>query len=464
MTAVAAAVAPAVRLPGGLPVLGHLRSLRGDPLRFLVGAMRDHGDVTRFRLGFLDAFLVASPEGVRHVFAETNKRYDKQTRGFDKLRLVIGNGLVTSEGDFWLRQRRIAQPAFHRERLAELSRAMGRAAGDLAEAWAPRAKAGEVVDVAREMMRVTLRIVGETLLGADFTGDADAAGAALTELLEQTNERIVALLDLPLRVPTPKNRRFLRARRVLDGIVDRTIAARRRGADAGKRDLLDMLMNATDADTGEHMSDAQLRDEVLTVFGAGHETTANALAWTFYLLSTSPDVDRRVAEEAARVLGGRDATLEDLPKLAFTTMALKEALRLYPPAWIAGRRALMDDEVDGRPVPKGALVFVSPYVTHRHPELWESPEGFDPDRFTPEREAARPKFAFFPFGGGPRVCIGNSFAMMEAQLLLATLAQRYRLELVPGRRVEPEPLVTLRPRGGLPMRLVERERSGRALG
>ena len=439
----------APKLPGE-PVLGHFRLMRRDPLRFFTEARERVGDVAGLRFGRIVAHLLAHPDHVRHVLQENHAAYSKRSPGFEKLRLVLGNGLLTSEGDFWRRQRRIAAPAFHHQRLAGFAETMTRAGEDLYERWDRAAAERTPIDLANEMMRVTLRIVGETLLGTDVSGDTDVVGRAVSHVIEDVNERIGAIVDLPLRVPTPRNRRLKRWIAALDAVVGRAIAERRRSG-AARADLLDMLMRAKDDDTGEGMSDAQLRDEVMTIFLAGHETTANAMTWTFYCLSLVPESDRRLYAELHEALGARSFRLEDAPALPYAQRVIKESMRLYPPAWIIGRMTERDDEVAGYRLPAGGLVFVSPYVTQRHPDLWDNPCGFDPDRFLPEREAARPRFAYFPFGGGPRVCIGNGFAMQEALVLLATLAKRYRLELAPGHPVVPEPLVTLRPKHGMKM-------------
>jgi cytochrome P450 len=362
---------------------------------------------------------------------------------------VLGNGLLTSEGDFWRRQRRIAQPAFHKERIAAFGDVMVRAAEDTARAWTAVAKSGGTLDVAAEMMRLTLRIAGETLLSSDVTGHAAVVGDAVSLLLREANRRILQPIEVPLRVPTPNNRRVLRVLSELDAIVFRMIEDRRRMTGGRPSDLLTMLMEARDEETGEGMTDKQLRDEVLTIFLAGHETTANALSWTFYLLSLHPEVARRTSAELADVLGGRAPQVADLGRLVYTTAVLKEAMRLFPPAWIVGRRAVEDDTIDGYDIPRDSIVFVSPWLTHRHPAFWQNPEGFDPERFLPERAATIHRYAYFPFGAGPRLCIGQGFAMIEAVLLLATLAQRIRLDLVPGHRVVPHPSITLRPRYGI---------------
>jgi cytochrome P450 len=426
--------------------------VRDSPIHLYLSARERHGDVVRFVANWrFEWYLVAHPDDIDRVMRAEHRRYQKGET-IRVLKLLLGEGLLTSEGESWLRHRRLAQPAFHRRRVQALAPMMTGAAEEPLKRWAPLAEAGRPLDIQEEMMRLTFQVVGAALFSADMRGAADRVGPALTECLEHLNYRSLHPLALPERFPTRRNRRFLRARGELDRIAYALIEGRRRGGEEHD-DLLSMLMEARDEETGEGMSDAQLRDEVLTILLAGHETTAVALSWTFYLLSGRPDVERRLHEELATVLGGRPPRAEDLPRLPYTRMVVEESMRLYPPAWALARQSREPVEVGGYSLPAGATFVLSPYVTHRHPLLWPDPERFDPERFTPERSEGRPTFAYFPFGGGPRHCIGNGFALMEAQLLLATIAQRHSLRLVPGHRVEPEPLVTLRPRGGLPMTL-----------
>jgi cytochrome P450 len=430
--------------PRGHLLLGSLPRARRDPIRLFVESFREYGDVVRFRFGPMIGHLISSPAGVNHVLAENNRNYGKQTRGYRNLRYVLGNGLLTSEGEFWKRQRRIAQPAFHRQRIAGFATAMVRAAEEAAQRLS--ARRGEIVDAHHEMMRLTLRIVSETLLGYDPTEAAGEVGAALTWLLTLANDRTSRTLDLSLRLPTRENRRFRRELASLDAIVMRMIGERRKDP-GGRDDLLAMLMEAHDAETGQAMDDRQLRDEVMTIFLAGHETTANALTYTLLLLSRFPSALRELRAELQRVLGGRSPGVEDLPALTLTRRTLQESMRLYPPAWIIARSVNGPDEVGGYEIPARSLVFISPYVVHRHPRFWDDPEGFDPSRFA--KEPARG--AYLPFGAGPRMCIGNAFATVEAELVLATLLQRLTFELLPGQTVELQPSITLRPLGGLRM-------------
>ncbi len=419
------------------------------PINFYMRMRREYGDVVRMRgLPTLYWHLVSHPSGVEHVL-QTNQHNYRKGKLFNKpLSLVVGEGLLTSEGEFWRRQRRLAQPAFHRQRIAALGGTMTAAVEEMSRRWRGFEKSGEPFDIATEMTRLTLQIAGRTLFGVDLGGEAGKVGSALRVAFEHLNYRMSYPWALPEALPTRRNRRFLRARRVLDEVVYRIIRERRgRGADTG--DLLSMLLLARDEETGEGMSDEQLRDEVMTILIAGHETGAAALAWAWHLLAEHPEVEHKLHAELQKVLGGRTPTVEDLPALPYTRMIFDEVLRLYPPAWALLRQAIEEDEIGGCRIPAGSILTVSQYVTQRHPDFWDEPEKFDPERFTPERVAARPRFAYFPFGGGARQCIGSNFALMEAQLVVATLAQHFRPRLLPGHSVEPDPTFTLRPRGGV---------------
>ncbi|MCH7746469.1 MAG: cytochrome P450 [Acidobacteria bacterium] len=422
--------------------LGSLTRFRRDPLDLLMSGFRELGDVVHFRLFTRDLVLVAHPNDVRWVLQEHTSNYNKRTRGFEVLRAFLRQGLLTSEGDHWLRQRRIAQPAFHRTRIAGFGDAMTQAAGELVDRWLC-GSAPAVVDVTAAMMRLTLRIVGEALLSTDVSHEADRVGQALNITLRRANAAIYQIVPLPGWWPTPARRRLRAAMRTLDDVIFEIIAERR-ASDSEPDDLLSMLMRARDEDTGEGMSDAQLRDEVMTVFLAGQETTALALGWTWYLLSRHAAVRQRLQTEIDTVLGGRTPTVADLPRLGYVERVVKESMRLYPPAWVISRCAIEDDIIGGCRIPAGSIVLLSPYVTHRHPRFWANPEDFDPDRFETSRQAERPPFAYFPFGGGPRQCIGNSFAMMELVLVVTTIAQRCRLDLLPGEPVGTSPSITLR--------------------
>ncbi len=441
--------------PPGQPIFGNLRAFQKNPLQFLMDARREYGDVVRFQMGPRLAHLVSRPEWVRYVLATHHQDYPKSVL-YQRLEPVLGKGLLTSEGEFWRRQRRIADPAFHLERIGGFAATMTDATAAMLDRWEAAAASGLPFDLAPEMGRLTMSIAARTMFGADVSDASSSVGRALNVAIHHAMRQIQALFPLPETLPTRDNLRLRRAIRTLDAVVYRMIAERRRHT-APTDDLLSMLIEARDPETGATMSDQQLRDEVMTLFLAGHETTANALAWTFYLLGKAPAADRRLAAELDEVLGGRVPTLADVPRLGYTTMVIQEAMRLYPPAWVVSRMARRDDVIGGYQIPAGSTVVISQYVVHRHPDYWEQPEGFDPDRF-----AGRPPAAYFPFGAGPRVCIGSNFAMLEAKLVLAMVAQRYRVDLVPGHVVEPEPLVTLRPRYGVMVTLRRRTGDGRS--
>jgi len=424
--------------------------MRRDPLGFVSALARDYGDVVLLRMGPLQAYLLHHPDGVKHVLQDNNQNYVKGPI-IARTKVLIGDGLFTSEGDFWRRQRRLAQPAFHRERIAGFAAAMVRRADERLARWETAAARGDAIDVAAEMSALTLTIVGETLFGLDLSGDAAEAGAALRVALEITAHRAMSYVAPPVWLPTARNRALRAAVRTLDALVC-TVIASRRSRDEPGNDLLGMLMAARDEETGEVMSAQQLRDEVMTFLLAGHETTAVALAWTWYLLARHPEIAEGARAEVLAALGDRAPTLDDLPRIPLARMVVEEAMRLYPPVWGIGRQAIAADHIGGYDIPPGALVNLSPWVTHRHPGIWDEPERYDPERFRPGRERTRPRFAYFPFSGGPRLCIGEPFALMEAHLIAAMMLQRYRLTLVDSAPVEPEPTLTLRLRGGLPMR------------
>jgi cytochrome P450 len=437
---------------------GSLPERKSNPLGLYLRARQQYGDVVRYRMGPIHVQQLTHPHHVKHVLADACARYPKGTV-FDKTRPLVGNGLLTSEEDFWKRQRRLAQPAFHRERLAALGTMMTETAATALQQWEALVTAGKPIPVAQEMMRLTLQVAVQALFSTDVSAHAETVGDAFTQALEITNERIVSPLPyLPrlYRLPTPGNRAFQQALDTLDRIVGDIIRQRRSVEE--KHDLLGLLMAARDEETGERMNDAQLRDEVMTLLLAGHETTATGLAWTFHLLAQHPEVEATLHAEVDAALGGRTPTVADLPRLRYVGCVFEEAMRLFPPIWAIPRVPREDDEVGGFRIPKGEILILVPYVTHRHPDFWPDAERFDPTRFLPERSKDRPRWAYLPFGGGQRQCIGNSFAMMEAQLVLAMVAQRFRLRGVPGVPVVPEPLVTLRPRGPLPMVATRRER------
>jgi cytochrome P450 len=440
----------APHLPSRHP-LGLLPDFRDDPLRVLE-RLAAVGDLVHFRVLWMNAFFVNSPEAVKRILVDNADAYGKQTYAYDKLRVFIGNGLVTSEGEYWRRQRRIAQPAFHRRRLQDFGRTMSRMAEDMARTWEDKARRGEVVDVAHEMTRLTLRIVASTVLSIDVL-DEGRIEDDVTELLDFFTDTVTRVVPVHEILPTPRHRAHLRARTRLDSMIYDLIRRRRRTGE-DREDLASMFMRTEDADTGERMSDAQLRDEIMTMFIAGHETTSNLLSWTWWLLSRHEGPLARLHRELDEVLpGGRAAEVDDLGTLAWTGQVLEESLRVRPPVPAMERSVMLDDVIDGYTLPAGTIVFFSQWTMHRHPHHWTDPDQFDPDRFAPGVGADRHRYAFFPFSGGARMCIGDAFARMEAKLVLATLARRFVLEPLPHVTAEPELGITLRIKGGLPCRI-----------
>jgi cytochrome P450 len=424
-----------------------------DPIHFYLKAQREYGDVVRLRaLPTFQWHLISHPTGIEQILQTKQQNYPKGKLFNKPVGLLTGQGLLTSEGDFWRRQRRLAQPAFHRQRISRLATTMTAATEQMLARWREYEKAAQPFDVVAEMTRLTLQITAETLLTADLKDEAGKFASALRIVFAHLNYRMTYPFALPEAIPTARNRRFRKALRVLDEVVYRIIRERRKaGTDTG--DLLSMLLLARDEETGEGMSDEQLRDEVMTILIAGHETGAAALAWTWYLLARHPQAAEKLKAELAEALGGRTPTVEDLPRLPYTKMVFDEVLRLYPPAWALPREAINEDEIGGYRIPAKSFVVVSQFVTHRHPGIWEEPEKFDPERFTPERVAARPRFSYFPFGGGSRQCIGNNFALMEAQLIIASVAGHYQLRLLPGQEIETDATFTLRPHTSVMMAL-----------
>jgi len=447
--------------PHGRPPIEDLRALQIGPHAFLQRAAAQYGDVLRYPLGPLPVYMVSHPHGVKQILQDNARNYSKDTFQYNLLGTITGNGLLTSDGDLWRRQRRLTQPAFHRQRIVGFGALMTDAAQTMLARWATYAVAGRPIDIAAEMMHVALQIVGKALFSVEIGDQADALARATLTVLDQIVFRAKTLGMIPAWLPTPGNLRARRALGVLERAVWETIRGRRSApasppAGGAAGDLLAMLMNARDDETGQGMSDQQLRDELMTMLIAGHETVASALAWTWYLLSAAPEAEARLHAEVDRVLGGRIPTAQDLPELSYAALIFDEALRLYPPAWIITRKALADDEIGGYRIPAGALVVASPYVTQRDARFWENPDAFDPQRFSAERSQGRPRFAYYPFGGGPRLCIGAGFAAVEAGLIIAAVAQRYSLRLASGHPVGVEPSVTLRPKHGLLMTLAPR--------
>jgi len=433
--------AAAPRGPKGSLIMGVMREFNRDMLEF-VTRCRDYGDVVHTRFLWIHAFFLYHPNDIESMLVTNAKSYHKP-RSFRSpfFYRLAGNGLVTSDGEFWRRQRRLAQPAFHRQRINAYGDVMVQYTQRAMAAW----KHGEHRDVARDMARLALEIVVKTLFNSDVSQDADHVGATLSELVKPFASQATLKWILDNRLPTPGHRKYFNEVAEIDRIIFRIIAERRAsGYDQG--DLLSMLLEAQDED-GTQMNDKQLRDEVITLFVAGHETTALSLAWSWYLLATHPQAEQKFHRELDEVLAGRTPNVSDLPKLKYTEMVAKEAMRLYPPAYAVGREAIEETEIGGFRVPKGTQLFAFQWVTHRDPRYFDEPEAFKPQRW--ENAEQIPKFAYFPFGAGPRQCIGNYFAMMEIILLLATIGQRFRFSLDPSHKVEVLPALSLRPKNGI---------------
>ncbi len=437
---------PRPRYPGQFLV-----EIARNPLAPFIVMAREYGDIAHYRVGPQHLYFINHPDLIRDVLV-TNQKNFRKSRGLERAKRLLGNGLLTSEGEFHLRQRRLAQPAFHRERIAGYGDTMIEYANRAHSRWHD----GETLDVHAEMMRLTLGIVSKTLFDADVDAEAAEIGEALTTAFESFNFAMLPLTEYLDNLPIPAVRRFKAARARLDSTIYRLIDERRRsGEDRG--DLLSMLLLATDTEgDGGRMDDTQLRDEALTIFLAGHETTANALTWTWYLLSRHPEVEARMHAEIDSALPGRNPRYDDLSSLPYTRMVLAESMRLYPPAWAIGRRAIGAFQMRGFTVPARSVLLMSQYIVHRDSRFFPDPERFDPGRWTPESQAGRPKFSYFPFGGGTRFCIGEQFAWMEGVLLIAALARNWRMTLVPGHPVELKPIITLRPKHGMRMTLERR--------
>lgn len=436
--------------PRAEPLFGHARLLARDPLGTLVRWMDDHGPVVRFRVGAREAHVVFGPEGIRRVLADPDGIYGKATHGYRTLRLFVGDGLLTSEGEKWVQQRRVLQPAFHRQSVARQVTMMG----EVATRWVDRlAASAEPVAIDAIAMQATLEIVGRALFGSDLQGSAGAVAAAITDLQISANRRITAAVTLPFALPTPEHLRIRRARWKLRRILQRLVDERRRSSPKSDMpDVIDLLLAARDEGTGEPLSATTILDELVTLLIAGHESTANALTWALVLLATHPAELALLRAELDAAPGGV-LGLEELGKLTRLRAVVDETMRLFPPAWSFGRAPRRDDEIAGYAVPAGGLVMIVPWATHRDRRLFAHPEAFAPSRFI----ATTPvPFSYLPFGGGPRTCIGHAFARVEAQVLLATWLRALDLELVGGQDLAPVPLITLRPRNGIRLRIARR--------
>ena len=446
-----ATMPPAIPVYPGLPLLGNLLEFRFRRLELIMRVSKQCGDIGVFQLGPRTIVMLNTSELIHEALVDHAYDFEKTPNLRIYGQPLLGNGLLTSENEFHKRQRKLVAPAFQYRRIAAYADVMVNYSERIQQEWAD----GATIDVAREMMRLTLWIVGKTLFDAEVLDEAEDLGKAITVAMHRFSTEMSTIVHIPYAWPVPLNQRVHKAVARLNATVYQMIEERRSsGKDRG--DLLSMLLAARDEDDRSFMTDKQVRDEAMTLFLAGHETTANALAWTWYLLTQHPAAYARMREEVDRVLRGRLPTFADLPDLPYTLQVLKESMRLYPPAFAFGRVAIRPVTIGGFEIPTGTIILVSQYAIHRRPQYFPDPERFDPGRFTLEAEQRLPRYAYIPFGGGPRICIGNHFALMEGHLVLATLAQRVCFSLVAGQRIEPEPLVTLRPRYGIRMRVQRR--------
>ena len=439
--------------PKGLPFVGVSLQLLRNPLEVMRNAAREYGDIVRIPVILQSRILLNHPDYIQQVLIHQQNKFHKSTLSKEVTRRLLGQGLLVSEGDFWRRQRRLAQPAFHRHRINEYSSTMVECAQAQSRKW----RDGEARNIAEEMMELTLEAALRTLFGTTLPGEAQHVGRAMGFLMRYSLGRARKPINIPQNWPTPRNRRAAREYDFLDSVVYRIISERKAQTNANHRnDLLSMLMGAMDED-GSQMTPRQLRDETMTLFLAGHETTALTLSWAWYVLSQNSAAESRLHEELDGVLGGRTPDVEDLVRLPYLHAVVSEVLRLYPPAYLLARTAIAPFTIGGHEFGAGETVLMSQWVMHRDPRYYDEPDAFRPERWLDGLADRLPPGAYFPFGDGPRRCIGQGFAMLESALVMATLAQRFRFRLVPGRKVEPEPLVTLRPKHGIAMTVHARQ-------
>ena len=444
-----------VPLHPGLPLVGNTLTFFRNPLKMLLDLQRRGERMVHLRMGGRHQYLVFQPEDAKHIMQENHRNYGRSP-AFDVLKIFLGNGLLTNDGDSWRQQRRLMQPAFHRQKLAALAQTML----DETTVWIDelkRANTGQALNMSQALMDVTMRIVCKTLFGSDVVGKLDGLSSALDSLNYLANKRLLAPLRFPLHWPTPDNIRFRQSGVLVDTFIYGVINQRRQHA-IETDDLLSMLLSAKDEDTGEGMTDTELRDECVTLFAAGHETTSVSMAWTLYLLGQNPAVLTQLQTEVRTVLGDTGTPTPDaFRSLTYTMQVIQESMRLYPPAWIMSRLALHDDHIGPYTIPTDGTALIVPYLLHRDPANWPDPERFDPDRFAAGglKENLH-SYAYLPFGGGPRLCIGNQFALMEMQILLAMLVRSFDFQPVENQRITPQPLITLRPKQPVRMKLINR--------
>lgn len=448
-----AATAKARKAPGprGSLIMGNLAEYMQDPIAMLSRLRREYGDVARNPLGPYLTFLISHPDDIKHVLQDNHANYIRG-RFYDNFKPFFGEGLLTTDGDFWLRHRKLVQPLFHRRRVDTCSEEIQSSVDEMLRRWEGYSRSGEAFDIVPEMMHLTLSVLGKMIFGVDVGHLAEVIGPAVrlgvAAMMPQGNINDF----LPRWLPTPHNRQISTAKQTLTNVMD-WVREQRTHMHRNGNDLSSLLLSAVDEETQERLTEKEVQDEMMTIFLAGHETTGSGLAWSLYALATHPEVRARLEEELQRTVGDRPPSAADLPNLPYLCMVIDECLRVYPPIWGFTRDAAGDDEIRGYRIPAGSSVFVSPYVTHRHPEFWQNPEAFDPERFATEVAVTRPRFAYFPFGGGPRQCIGIHMAKLQMQLAVAMVVQRYRFEAVPGHPVERGATVSLRPVNGIQMTL-----------
>jgi cytochrome P450 len=439
------------RTPPGPPrteTLRMLRQLIGDRLGLLGSAADRYGDAVRLAIGPKALYFFNHPDHAKHVLADNAANYHKGV-GYIEARKALGDGLLTSEGTLWRKQRSTIQPVFQHKRIAAQAGIVSTEAVKLADRLAARVGTGPL-DVMEEFTGFTLGVLGQTLLDTDL-GAYASIGRSFEAVQDQAMFEMETMGMVPMWIPLPKQLRFRRARRDLARIVDLMVDERTADPRPDGDDVLTRLIQSTNEESDPRVARTRMHDELITLLLAGHETTASTLGWTLHLINNRPDVQERLRAEAVEVLGDRAPVYEDLHRLRYTTMVLQEAIRLFPPVWILTRKAQGDDVVGGYHVPAGSDVLICPFTLHRHPEFWDAPERFDPERFDPDRPVDRPRYAHLPFGAGPRFCVGNNLGMVEATFVIAALARRMTLATVPGHRAIPEPMLSLRMRGGLPM-------------
>ncbi len=445
------AASPVPDGPKPLPVLGNLLQMGPDRLSYFVRLSQDYGSITRYYIGPSPILMLNRAEHVKRVLQDNQQNYRK-SRYYEKVRPILGEGIFLSEGKVWLEQRRTLSPAFRRSAMTQITEGIIDATDDLLDDWRARADTGEPIDVAQSMLALTLDVVFRSLLNVPLGREAAVVSDHLANVLREAERRVWSLVPLSEHLPTKRKRTFKRSLAYLHDLVDDVIAQRRGDPDKHE-DLLSHLFAARRDPTLEAMRGERFRDQIMSVILAAQEATANALSWTWYLLSTHPEIGLKVYAEARRVLGDRRPEFGDIQRLGYTRQVFDEVLRLYPPLWTLSRDALGPDRLGQVEIAEGDTLMLCPYAIHRNPLYWENPEAFDPDRFAPEQAERRPLYAYFPFSGGPRNCIGKRFGIIEGQLVIAMIARAMRLDLVSGRRIEPEPMITLRPRGAVPMTL-----------